>query len=67
MRKPIYFDFMATTPIDSRVIEVLIKYMGIDGVFGNAASTQHIYGKTAASAVEHARQQIASVINANID
>ena len=67
MRKPIYFDFMATTPIDPRVIEVMIKYMGIDGVFGNAASTQHIYGKTAAGAVEHARQQIASVINANID
>jgi cysteine desulfurase len=61
---PIYLDYMATTPVDPRVIEKMIQYLGPDGDFGNPASVTHVYGKRAAEAVEHARAQIAEVIHA---
>lgn len=64
--RPIYFDYMATTPVDPRVVERMIKYLGPDGCFGNPASTTHIYGKEAAMAVEQARGEIADSINASI-
>lgn len=62
--KPIYLDYMATTPMDPRVIERMLAYMGPDAHFGNPASTTHVYGEVAAQAVDHARQQIADVIGA---
>ncbi|KTD24770.1 cysteine desulfurase NifS [Legionella lansingensis] len=62
---PIYLDYMSTTPVDPRVIEKMVQYLGPDGIFGNPASVTHIYGKKAAEAVEYARQQIAEVINAS--
>jgi cysteine desulfurase len=55
---------MATTPIDPRVIERMLAFMGPEAHFGNPASTTHIYGQVAATAVEHARQQIADNIGA---
>lgn len=60
--KPIYLDYMATTPIDPRVIERMLEYMGPDAHFGNPASTVHVYGLMAAKAVERARLQIAEAI-----
>lgn len=62
---PIYLDYMATTPVDPRVIEKMMNYLGPDGCFGNPASVTHIYGKMAAEAVERARSQIAEVIHAS--
>ncbi|KTD59039.1 IscS subfamily cysteine desulfurase [Legionella shakespearei] len=62
---PIYFDYMATTPVDPRVAEQMIKYLGPEGVFGNPASTTHAYGQAAALAVERARLQIADSIKAS--
>lgn len=61
---PIYFDYMATTPIDARVIEEMLKYMGPESAFGNPASITHVYGKTAAVAVEHARAHVAELVGA---
>lgn len=61
---PIYFDYMATTPIDPLVLEAMLPFMRVDGIFGNPASTTHSYGKIAAQAVEKARQQIADTIHA---
>lgn len=61
---PIYLDYMATTPVDPRVIEKMLPYLGPDGCFGNPASVTHIYGKLAAQAVEKARKQIADTIHA---
>jgi cysteine desulfurase len=58
---------MATTPIDPRVVEVMLDYMGPNGHFGNPASATHIYGREAAQGVERARAQIASVIGATED
>ncbi len=65
MNKPIYLDYMATTPVDPRVIPKMIGFLGPEGLFGNPASITHSYGKDALLAVEHAREQIAHVIHAN--
>lgn len=62
---PIYFDYMATTPVDPRVIKVMLNHLGPDSIFGNPASVTHAYGKMAAQAVEKARAQIAEVIHAS--
>ncbi|KTD48798.1 cysteine desulfurase NifS [Legionella rubrilucens] len=61
---PIYFDYMATTPVDPRVVARMVQYLGPDGIFGNPSSISHPYGKEAAEAVETARAQIAEVIHA---
>ncbi|KTD32451.1 cysteine desulfurase NifS [Legionella moravica] len=62
---PIYMDYMATTPVDPRVIDQMIHYLGPDGHFGNPASSTHVYGKTAALAVERARAKIADAVQAS--
>lgn len=64
MNRPIYLDYMATTPVDPRVIVKMMDYLGPDSMFGNPASLTHSYGKQAAQAVDRARQQIAEVIHA---
>ena len=53
----VYFDWNATTPVDRRVAEFVMKYM-VDE-FGNAGSRTHEFGRLAKNAVEHARRQIA--------
>lgn len=61
---PIYFDYMATTPVDSRVARKMADYLTMDGCFGNSASN-HVYGWAAAEAVQIARLQVAALINAD--
>lgn len=58
--KPIYFDYMATTPVDKRVKQKMLPYL--EDCFGNPASKHH-FGRQAKAAVEEARQQVASLIN----
>ena len=65
MRLPVYLDYAATTPVDPAVAAEMAKYMTIDGVFGNPASKSHRYGWEAAEAVDEARNNIASLINAD--
>jgi cysteine desulfurase len=64
-RKPIYFDYAATTPVDPRVAEKMMQYLTLDGVFGNPASRSHYFGWQADEAVETAREQVAALINAD--
>lgn len=64
-KRPIYMDYAATTPMDPRVAEKMMKYMTPDGEFGNPASRSHPYGWNAESAVEDARVQVAALVNAN--
>ena len=62
-KKPIYFDYHATTPLDPRVFEAMKSYFFEN--FGNAASRDHLYGFEAEKAVEEARQILARFIQAD--
>jgi cysteine desulfurase len=62
MVKPIYLDYLATTPVDPRVAEKMGQCLTIDGNFGNPASRSHIYGWKAEEAVELARRQLADLV-----
>lgn len=65
MKLPVYLDYAATTPVDSRVAEVMMGCLTVDGVFGNPASRSHIYGWKAEEVVETARRQVADLIGAD--
>ena len=67
MTRDIYLDYAATTPVDPRVIEKMVQFLGPDGVFGNPASTLHRQGLEANNAVELSRQLVANLINAEPD
>ncbi|MCJ8271898.1 MAG: aminotransferase class V-fold PLP-dependent enzyme, partial [Psychrosphaera sp.] len=61
MKLPIYLDYSATTPVDSRVAEKMMDCMTIDGNFGNAASRSHRFGWQAEEAIVIARHQVAEL------
>lgn len=65
MKLPIYLDYAATTPVDTRVAEKMMQFLTMDGEFGNPASRSHRFGWQAEEAVEIARSQIADLINAD--
>jgi cysteine desulfurase len=65
MKKPVYMDYAATTPVDPAVADEMMKYLTLDGVFGNPASRTHAYGWQAEAAVEAARKQVAGLIHAD--
>lgn len=58
--KAIYLDNNATTPLDPRVLDVMLPYLAEH--FGNAASKSHRFGWIAEEAVEKAREQAAQLI-----
>lgn len=60
--RPVYLDNAATTPVDPVVVEQMVPWLAQN--FGNPASTSHAYGWDAEEAVEHARTQVAQLINA---
>ncbi len=55
----IYFDYNASTPLDPRVLELMLPYLR--NQFGNPAS-EHPMGWEARKAVEEARNQIAQLL-----
>jgi len=63
-KRPLYFDYAATTPVDDRVIQVMVDCLGFEGNFGNPASGSHVFGRDARQAVELAREQVAQLVNA---
>ena len=57
----VYLDCNATTPLDPRVRQVLLRYL--DEEYGNEGSRTHEYGSAAKRAVQQARDQVASVVD----
>lgn len=55
----VYLDHAATTPLDAGVLAAMRPYM--EGEYGNPSSL-HRYGRTARSAVETAREQVATAL-----
>lgn len=56
----IYLDYAATTPVDPRVLDVMLPYFR-EG-FGNPSSI-HRFGQKAESAVDTAREKVAAVLH----
>jgi len=60
MKKSVYLDYAATTPLDPRVLERLLPYFSEK--FGNPSSV-HAYGQQAEAALEDAREMVARELN----
>lgn len=61
--RPIYLDHGATTPVDPRVVQAMLPWLGER--FGNPASRSHAWGWEAEQAVEAARRQVAALVGAD--
>ena len=57
----IFLDYASTTPVDPRVIDVMMPYF--DQSYGNSSSI-HQYGQQAESALEKSRQSVADILGA---
>ena len=62
MSNKIYLDYQATTPVDKRILDKMIPYFSEN--FGNPHSNNHEFGRSANTAVDEARTNIANLINA---
>jgi len=63
MPSAIYLDHHATTPVDPRVAAIVMHTMTT--AFGNANSTEHIYGEEAAELVAQARREVGLLLDAD--
>src|SRR5512138_1327491 len=60
----VYLDYSATTPVDARVVEVMMPYFSAS--FGNPSSV-HRYGQVAEAAIDAARETVAAVLHCRPD
>src|SRR5690606_17602830 len=65
LRKPVYLDYAATTPVAPEVAARMAQCLTMEGTFANPASRSHLYGWQAEELVEEARVQVAQLINAD--
>ena len=61
MKKRIYLDYAATTPVDPKVQKAMAPYL--KGMFGNPSSA-HWFGQQTKTAIEKARGIVSSFLNA---
>jgi cysteine desulfurase len=61
MNERVYLDYAATTPLDERVLAVMLPYF--TATFGNPSSV-HVWGQAAEAALEEARAGMARRLNA---
>lgn len=59
--RQVYLDYNSTTPVDKRVLEAMLPYLR--DKYGNASSVHNI-GREAKTAIEEAREEVASLIGA---
>jgi cysteine desulfurase len=59
----VYLDYNATSPTDEAVLERMLPYFSTR--FGNNASRDHAWGWAADDAVEEARHEVATLVNAH--
>jgi cysteine desulfurase len=64
MDQVIYLDHQATTPVDPRVLDVMLPYL--TSGYGNPSSP-HAYGRRAAEAIRVARNQLRELIGASAE
>lgn len=64
--RPIYLDYLATTPIAAEVKQAMLECLDVDTAYGNPASRTHVYGWQAEHKVEVAREQLAQLIGADM-
>ena len=64
MQLPVYLDYSATTPVDPRVVDAMVPWLGLR--FGNPASRSHAYGWDAEQAVEQAREDVAALVGCDV-
>ncbi|MFL5287342.1 MAG: cysteine desulfurase family protein [Rhodopila sp.] len=62
--RPVYLDNQATTRCDPRVVQAMLPWFTED--FGNPHSVEHVMGRKAEAAVEHARLQVAELLGADV-
>jgi len=62
--KHVYFDHNATSPVLPEVLEAMIPYFNTS--YGNPSSV-HRFGREAREAVDRAREQVAALLNADVD
>jgi cysteine desulfurase len=60
---PIYLDHHATTPVDARIADVMVRVMTTQ--FGNPNDRGHIFGDEAAALIETARADTAKLVGAD--
>ncbi len=63
IKYPIFMDYQSTTPVDPRVLQVMIPYF--TEKFGNPHSRSHAFGWEAEAACEVARGHVARLIHAD--
>lgn len=63
-KSPVFLDYASTTPVDPRVVEVMMPYFTEE--FGNSSSI-HKFGQRADYALEESRQQVAEILHAQPD
>lgn len=60
MKKKIYLDYAASTPVDKKVLKTMLPYLKNE--YGNPSST-HSFGQKAKAAVEEAREKAAHFLH----
>lgn len=61
--RPAYLDFQATTPLDPRVLDVMLPFL--TEKYGNPHSRTHAYGWETEKAIENAREEVGKLIGAS--
>ena len=65
IKKTVYFDYQATTPVDARVLAEMMPCFS--NLFGNPHSSDHSFGWESARVVENAAARVARLIGADAD